>query len=71
MHLFSPEYIYAVNLDKSSVLAFSHPQSVDSSRYIVPGDRQGKQQAPQFSVDAILKHMLVGVVIWKGNTVDK
>lgn len=71
MHVFSPGYIYAVNTDKYSVLAFSHPQSVYSSRYIVPGDRQGKQQAPQFSVDAIVKHMLVGVVIWKRNTAGK
>lgn len=34
----------------------------------MPGDGQRKQQAPQFSVDAVLKDMLVGVVVWKGNT---
>lgn len=29
----------------------------------MPGDRQRKQGAPQFGVDAILKDMLVGVII--------
>ena len=49
----------------------THPQRVYSSRYIVPGDRQREQQALQFSVDAVVKDVLVGVVVWKGNTVNK
>lgn len=64
-----PCLLHVVNIDVASVSP--HPQSVYSSRYIVPGDRQRKQRAPQFGVDTILKDMLVGVVIWKGNTVNK
>lgn len=36
----------------------------------MPGDGQRKQGAPQFSVDAVLEHVLVGVVVWKSYAVD-
>lgn len=49
----------------------SYPHSANSSGYIVPNDRQRKQRAPQFSVDAIGKDMLVGVVIRKGYPVNE
>lgn len=52
-------------------MLLTHPQSVYSSGNIVPGDGQRKQRALQFGVDAVLKDMLVGVVVWKGNTVNK
>lgn len=47
-----------------------HPEGVSSSRYVVPGDRERKQRAPQSGVDAVMKHMLVGVVVWKRDAVD-
>lgn len=49
----------------------SHPKSIYSSGYIVPGNGQRQQCAPQFSVDAILKNMLIGLIVWKRNTVNK
>ncbi len=54
--------------DICSASASSHPHGVYSSRCIVPGDRQRKQRAPQFSVDAVVKDVLVGVVVRKRNT---
>lgn len=53
----------------AQLLVQLHPQSVDSSGYRVPGDRQRKQSAPQSLVDAVVKNMLVGVIVRKGNAV--
>lgn len=56
---------------RQKTLLFSHHHCVYSSRYGVPGDRQRKQWGPQFGVDAIVKYVLIGVVIRKGNSVHK
>lgn len=45
----------------------AHPKRVDSSRNVVPDDRQRNQGAPQLGVDAVSKDMLVGVIVWEGD----
>ena len=49
----------------------THPQSVYPSWYTVPGDRQRKQRALQSGVDAVVKNVLIGVIVRKGNAVSK